>query len=51
MFCSDSKVRLEDKNITRRVSDLIRKEEERGEKKPLLAALSYYTSPSLARIF
>jgi hypothetical protein len=44
-------MRLKDKNVTQRASDLIRKgKESRGEKKPLLAALSYHTSPFFAGI-
>jgi hypothetical protein len=43
-------MRLKDKNITQRASDLIRKGKNREEKKPLLAALSYYTSPFFAGI-
>jgi len=44
-------MRLKVKNVTQRASDLIRKEKTRGgRKKPLLAALSYYTSPFFAEV-
>ena len=37
--------------ITKRVSDPKGREKNRGEKKPLLAALDYYTDPFFAVIF